>query len=76
MEIEKKHDNLAKPDNNNDNDIIYYNMDNKARLDLEIAANAEKDYDKLESEINPEKKEEIVIMEYSDCCQIRSHIHS
>ena len=76
MGIEEKDDNLAESDNNDDSDPIYQNSDNKARLDLEAAANAEKDDDELENEINLEGEDEVVIAKHLSCCQIRSDIHS
>ena len=76
MRIEEEDDDLAESDNNDDSDPIYHNSDDEARLDPEAAADAEKDDDELESEINPEGEDEVVIAEHSSCRQIRSDIHS
>ena len=76
MGIEEEDDDLAESDNNDDSDPIYHNLDDEARLDPKAAADAKEDDDELESEINPEGKDKVVIAEHLSRRQIRSDIHS
>ena len=63
-------------DNNDDNDLIYYNLKNEARFDLKAVINTKKDDYELESEINLKVEDKVSIAKHTNCCQIRSDIYS